>query len=203
MSQDYLDIDKKLQSVDRNDIWENFINTRNYDFRHAVWSNQRVSYLSGFSAYDNFIVKIVKDKLKLDEYRRTSSDFYKDIKRVFGEETGKIVWNDGEILILREIRNSLAHEGGKINDKLKKLKHECVLEDDVIQITPKDIKRLFSAITCAVEAIVSCSRDNECLNRKQEDEKFNYRCTGDSVCYLLKDTSSRLAASARNTALKT
>lgn len=159
MSQDYLDMDKKLQLVNHNDIWENFINTRNYVFRHTVWSNQRVSYLSAFSAYDNFIVKIVKDKLKLDKYRRTNNDFNKDIKRIFGEETGKIVWNDGELLVLRKIRNSLAHEGGKTSDPLTlmELKQECVLKDDVIQITPKDIKRLFSAITSAVEAIVNHS----------------------------------------------
>lgn len=162
MSQDYLDMDKKLQLVNHEDIWGNFINTRNYVFRHTVWSNQRVSYLSGFSAYDNFIVKVVKDKLKLNKYRRTNSDFNNDIKRIFGEETGKIVWNDGELLVLRKIRNSLAHEGGKINDPstLRELKHECDLEDDVIQITPKDIKRLFSAITSAVEAIVNHSVNN-------------------------------------------
>lgn len=157
MSQDYFDIDKKVPIIiDSYGIWDNLLKMPKPIFSYALWSNQRVSYLSGFSAYDNFIVKIVKNELKLDEYRR-GAKFSNDIKRVFGEEIGKLVWNDGEIFILREIRNSLAHEGGKINNKLRQLKHECVLEDDVIQITPKDIKRLFLAITSAVEAIVNHS----------------------------------------------
>ncbi len=167
ISHDYFDIDKKLPiAIDSYGIWEDLLRMPKYTFMYAVWSNQRVSYLAGFSAYDNFIARVVKDALNLDRCRTTDRDFPDKIKNAFGNNAAALAWTGDEITTLREIRHSLAHAGGKITDPLRQRKYGCVFKDDIIQITPKDIKRLFLAITSAVEAIVSCSRDNECLNRK-------------------------------------
>jgi hypothetical protein len=158
MSQDYFDINKKLPIViDRYGIWDNLLKMPIPIFNHALWSNQRVSYLSGYSAYDNFMARVVKDALNLERCRTTDREFHNNVKEAFGIKAAKLAWTGDEITTLREIRNSLAHAGGKITDNLKKRNHECRLENDIIQITPKDIKRLFSAITSAVEDIVNHS----------------------------------------------
>lgn len=160
MSQEYLEINKNLSVMDGHSIWDNLLKMPKPIFSHAVWSNQRVSYLSGFSAYDNFMGRVVKDILNLDKCRTTNRCFPDDVKTAFGKKAAELAWTCDEITTLREIRNSLAHAGGKMTDQLRKRKHECVLENDIIQITPKDIKRLFLVITSAVEAIVDNSRDN-------------------------------------------
>jgi hypothetical protein len=158
MSQDYLDIDKKVPIIiDSYGIWDNLLKMPKPIFGYALWSNQRVSYLSGYSAYDNFMAIVVKDALNLERCRTTDRDFHNNVKEAFGIKAAELAWTGDEITTLREIRNSLAHAGGKITDNLKKRNHECRLENDIIQITPKDIKQLFSAITSAVEAIVNHS----------------------------------------------
>lgn len=166
MSSDYLDIDQKFPVIDSKSLWDNYLDMENPTFAYAVWSNQRVSYLSGFSAYDNFMARVVQDALNLPKCRTTYRNFPENVKEAFGSEVAGIAWTGNEMKTLREIRHSLAHAGGKVTDKLRQRNHECVLENDIIQITPDNIKRLFRAITSAVEGIVDKLCDNEWLNKK-------------------------------------
>jgi hypothetical protein len=166
MSSDYLDIDQKFPVIDSKSLWDNYLDMENSTFAYAVWSNQRVSYLAGFSAYDNFMARVIKDALKLPECRTTSRYFSEDIKKAFGSEVTNVAWTGDEMITLRLIRNSLAHAGGKLTDELKQRKHGCIIENDIIQITPENIKHLFRAIISAVESIVDKSCDNEWLNKK-------------------------------------
>lgn len=84
MSSDYLDKDHKIPVVDGESLWGNYLDMENSTFAYAVWSNQRVSYLSGFSAYDNFMAGVIKDALKLPQCRTTSRYFAEDVKKAFG-----------------------------------------------------------------------------------------------------------------------
>jgi len=166
ISKEYLNSDNKLSVVKKEYIWNAYIEGKNQVFIYMVWSNQRVSYLSGFSAYDDFLGKVVKDAINLPKCRTTSGYFVNDIEKAFGSEVAKLAWTGYEMTTLREVRNSLAHAGGKLIDTLKQREHNCKVIDDMLQITPTDIKRLFEAITSAVEAIVNHSSNNQYLTNQ-------------------------------------
>ena len=172
ISNGYMNRDMKLPVVDRETAWNAYLNSDNEIFVYTIWSNQRVSYLSGFSAYDNFMARIVKHARNLSKCQTTPRNkFGKYVEEAFGSEVAELAWTGDEMTTLHYIRNSLTHAGGKITDTFKQREHKCIIINDTLQITPADIKRLFEAITLAVEAIVEQSADNPYLTRELKEEK--------------------------------
>jgi hypothetical protein len=66
-----------------------------------------------------------------------------DAGQHFGPQIADDCLNSSDVKIARLVRNSLAHNGGKETDDLKKVKHGILVEDDVFQIMAPDTRRLF------------------------------------------------------------
>lgn len=129
-------------------------------FRLATWGSQRSAYVSAYNAYDHFLVRCLRIKVKNPTVRlprgRKSGQRLGD---VFGDDVRNRCWDNREFRIARALRNSLCHEGGKETDELRDSidpPHEISMtnKDKMLQVMPEDTKRLLRLIEDAAQYIV-------------------------------------------------
>lgn len=140
--------------------WETYLEEHYYQL--SIWSSQRLSYLTIYTSYENFITHLMQITTDNPDYEMPKSKvFKKQFKNVFGQELLEKCWNNKQIQIARFARHSLSHVSGKETKKLKDNEHHFKVVDNRIHITPNDIKNLFCDISKAVKelAIMSSTMD--------------------------------------------
>ncbi len=77
-----------------------------------------------------------------------------DARKEFGDEVADFCLVDEQVEIARLARNALAHNGGKMNDKLQKKDHGFFVVDGVLHVVAADNHRLFNMLKVRVSKIV-------------------------------------------------
>lgn len=134
-------------------LWEEYIKLP--AFYLGLWGSQRVGYVSIYNAYDNFVVEMVKVALSPPRCRSSDSGFNNQFAIAFGEPLKAKCWTDGRLNIARAARHALSHAGGRVTKELADLrpKHDFVVEDDRIQVTPEKTKELYGLLKDCVSAL--------------------------------------------------
>src|SRR5262245_23849434 len=124
-------------------------------FYLGLWGSQRIAYVAIYNAYDNFISHLVRSALNLARCRASEDGFKKRLVEAFGEPLKDKCWTDHRLNIARAARHSLSHAGGRVTKELGDLrpKHDFVVVDDRIQITPDKTRELFRLLTECVYAL--------------------------------------------------
>jgi hypothetical protein len=144
--QDLLAQQAQERSVDANEMWAAFLGGEaRAEFRLSIWGSQRISYGAIYHTYEDFVRECIGLAMGTSTYRPRGGTrrLVADAGQHFGSQIAGDCLNAPEMRIARLVRNSLAHNGGKETNELKKVKHGIVVEDDVLQIMAPDTRRLF------------------------------------------------------------
>ena len=135
------------------ELWEEYIKLP--AFYLGLWGSQRIGFVSIYNAYDNFVVEMVKVALSPPRCRSSDSGFNNLFASAFGEPLKAKCWTDGRLNIARAARHALSHAGGRVTKELADLrpKHDFVLEEGRIQITPDKTKELYGLLKDCVYAL--------------------------------------------------
>ncbi len=134
------------EEFDPQTIWREFLRPDIQEFQLCIWGSQRICYGAIFHAYENFVrqcVGVTKDE---PDYRAYFNQLVKDVESTFGLQAAEFCLTEQNIKIARQVRNALAHNGGRITDEIESRPHDLAVEDGVIQIMAPDTKNLFDLL---------------------------------------------------------
>lgn len=137
-------------------IWADFM--KQDAFRLALWESQRSSYLAFYNAYEAFLVSCLKIGTGRTCLRAADRDFKEVLRTGLLEDIAKPCWFHGEILLAREVRNALSHNGGQESPALKKIQHKLKVIDEDVHIVAGDVHRMLMRLRLAVEKIISVTK---------------------------------------------
>jgi hypothetical protein len=133
------------------DVWAVYL--YNNAFQGALWKVAENSYCSLYYAYENLLVAIAleySDK----KIRVTDRDFTAQLNNILGESITTRVWSSSKIILAKEIRNAIVHNGGKLTDKLVKLKYENISDNGDVIISASDTRNLYNMLKPLVTKLV-------------------------------------------------
>jgi hypothetical protein len=133
------------------ETWRAYLESNVYKL--LLWGSQRICYVSIYNSYENLIVHCVKIALSLTRCRTNSSEFKNQFSKAFGVTIRDKCWTNDSLNIVRVVRHSLSHAGGRITEDLAPLKHGFVVNDGRIQVTPEKAKELLSLLQDCVYSL--------------------------------------------------
>jgi hypothetical protein len=137
-------------------LWQAHLS--NEVFQLTVCNALRICYVSIYNTYDNFIGQCISIAHSKEIRTSDGKDFRKLFLTAIGENALDKCWAGEEIDMARKIRHKLSHAGGRVDSNFK-YKDKCLIEDNVIQILPDEIKQLFSVLKEAVSVLVDIAKD--------------------------------------------
>lgn len=143
--------------VDREEIWKQYLQEHVYQI--TIWSSLRICYVAIFNAYDNFIAQLMQTITGDLAIRTTNSSFRNQLSSFLGESIKQKCWVSKDLNIIRCVRNSITHAGGRKTDHLKNVKHRVKIVDGKLQITPDDLRDEYGILKEAALAIIKHVRD--------------------------------------------
>ena len=133
------------------DFWGEYLKTN--EFKGSLWKVAEGAYNSIYFAYENFIVSLLNKKQE-KSIRITDRQFNSLLIDEFGVNLANLVWNDSFVAVSREVRNCLAHNGGKASPRLKKMRPLPMIEKENILISATDVRLLYQKLKPKVYSIV-------------------------------------------------
>ncbi len=141
-------LDYKLS---QQDIWEKYF--EEHVFQITLWSSLRISYVAIYNAYENFIVQCARIATG-DQSIVVGRDLNKSFSEAFGESMLQKCWASNDMYIIRQVRHSLSHAGGRNTKKLKRLKHSVRIDDGKLQIVPDDLRHEYAVLQEGTLALI-------------------------------------------------
>jgi hypothetical protein len=121
----------------------------------GVFGMTQTCYGTTFHAYEHFISRCVGLAKNKPHFKADGAQaLVADVRKEFGDEVADFCLVDEQIEIARLARNALAHNGGKMNEKLKKKDHGFFVVDDVLHVVAADNHRLFNILKVRVSKLV-------------------------------------------------
>lgn len=133
------------------DTWQSYLKEHVYQL--SLWGSQRISFVSIYNSYENFLVRAVCLARSIDSCRSSDKCFKKYLSESFGDTLREKCWTSTDIHIARLARHALSHAGGRVDDKLAKQKHGFEIRDGRIQVVPEKTKALFSLLKDCVYSL--------------------------------------------------
>ena len=116
----YLNNENSTLEFPTEKVWEDYLEV--HPFQLSIWGSQRLSYLTIYTSYENFITQLMRIALEKPDYKMPKSDDFKnEFRNVFNQELLDKCWNDRNIKIARYARHSLSHVSGEETEELKTL----------------------------------------------------------------------------------
>lgn len=144
--------DRVGQTATIDEFWPQFL--ADPAFQMTVWSSQRLAYVSFYNAYEAFLVECAKLASSETSLRTQSQEFKTVLRNSFARDVYDSCWSSLDISVAREIRHSLSHAGGRLTEKLLRMKHQVLVEDGCLQILPDDNKALLHCLRKGVDSLV-------------------------------------------------
>jgi hypothetical protein len=133
-------------AFDLKTLWSDFLSPDIQEFHLSLWGSQRLCYGAVYHAYENFIRQCVGIARKEPDYQALFAQLVRDGKAAFGETVTAYCLEDQVVTAARLTRNALAHNGGRMTDRLRRIPHDLVVENEEIQIMPPHTRKLFDEL---------------------------------------------------------
>ncbi len=134
----------------KQELWNEYLKING--FKGALWKLAENSYCGLYYAYELLLVGVLNTALE-QPIRVTDRGFSKSVLSHFGGVIGNRLWNDAYISTAREVRNCLAHNGGKASHKLLRMPSLPMIDDNQIMISASDTRALYSILKTRVELL--------------------------------------------------
>lgn len=125
------------------------------EFQLSIAGSQGQTYCGLVFAYEWFVVNCFR-ALGGDEQERPGwKKFWPEFKSLLGGEPKATYWDDREVRIAREVRNCIAHLGGKAKPELLAEKHDLFISPEgIISIQPLNNRALFDVLKQKVTQLI-------------------------------------------------
>jgi hypothetical protein len=141
-------IEQELAAVsplDPDEIWRGYLKIP--EFALSLWASMRKAYGSLYYAYENYLRAVVGAARNDDDYKAyKTSQLKEDFAAHCGDPLAVDCIDHPRIVIAREVRNSLTHNGGRLSPKLAAKPHGILVYDNRFQIFPDDVRALFALL---------------------------------------------------------
>ena len=125
--------------------WEAYLGSP--PFQMSIWGIMRITFVSMYNAYEEFLVHATKLALGVGRLRTTQKDFRDLLLKVYGPEVAAAIWTSNSSLdMFRLVRHSLSHAGGRITAELRGKNLPFPVEDDRLQIHPGHVRQLYEIL---------------------------------------------------------
>jgi hypothetical protein len=135
-------------TIDVNALWDSYaVNPPCEEFRIAIWGSQRLCYGALYHGYENFLRQCVDIALG-----HSTPHFYRanvlaaKIREKFGDAIHDSCLADERVDTARQVRNSLAHNGGLVPAEIHDRQHGFDVEDNYLQVKPVNTHGLFDVL---------------------------------------------------------
>jgi hypothetical protein len=142
----------EAEELDSQAMFEQFLyGPGGSELQLSIWGTQRIVYGSLFHAYENFVNQTVGLARSEPNYKGFPFDkLVADAKTVFGDSTAKYCLTDPFVKASRLVRNALAHNGGRVDEKLAGVDHGIEVVDGELQVMPPDNRKLLNELKVRV-----------------------------------------------------
>lgn len=127
------------------------------EFAFSLSATQEQCLCFLFAAYEHFIVRIYETIKHVSDYQ-TGTKSEKEFVEAFGARAADFCWSSNEITFIKQCRNAIVHDGGKItNRRLTKLSPLNITYDSIdghLVIRPKDVRWAYSVIKERITRLV-------------------------------------------------
>ncbi|MCF7515337.1 hypothetical protein L3V43_17695 [Pseudoalteromonas sp. L23] len=144
--------------VSLDQVWNEYLKIDG--FNGALWKTAENAYCSLYYAYENLVVSILA-KLSGDKVRVTDRNFHRTFSSCLSEKLLGNVWSSPKVVLAKEIRNSIVHNGGKCTPKLERLKFSSLSETGDVMISASDTRELYNFLKPLVMMVVKSAVERE------------------------------------------
>lgn len=131
-------------AFDPQTAWREFLSLSEFQF--SLWGSQRLAYGALYYAYEDFLLRVFTLATGRSNYEIRSKQFGKDFAQLFGTGLRDACWSDPQVHIARLTRHALVHNGGRLTERLRNLKHGLRITSGEIQIMAPDTRALFDLL---------------------------------------------------------
>ena len=131
--------------------WKDYLETT--PFQMGVHALMRQTYLAIFSAYEDYIISLLKLASGDANIRITSQDFNKKFRGTFGDLV-ESVWFDPRIRKAQLVRHALMHAGGRVTPDLERQEIPVAVHKEYIHIFPEHNQALYDLLKVPALAIL-------------------------------------------------
>ena len=125
-------------------LWDRIV--PEFEFSASLWASQRLCFGAIYYAYEDFLVRTYRVIAVDPDYRiRNAKQFGDDFAKAFTNGLRDYCFA-GDVNVARMVRNSIAHNGGRETEELRKEKHPYRVESGEIQIVPSNTTSLFELL---------------------------------------------------------
>ena len=154
-----VEVDKSLKlDFDLEAAWKDYLETT--PFQMGVHALMRQTYLAIFSAYEDYIISLLKLASGDANIRITSQDFNKKFRGTFGDLV-ESVWFDPRIRKAQLVRHALMHAGGRVTKDLECQEIPVLVHEGYLHIFPEHNQALYDLLKVPALAILESSSFSE------------------------------------------
>lgn len=127
------------------------------EFAFSLSATQEQCLCFLFAAYEHFIVRLYETKQQTTDYQ-TNNQSEKHFAKAFGDEAATFCWSSNEIKFIKQCRNAIVHDGGKVTTsrkgKLDALNIGYETLEGYLVIRPKEVKWTYHVIKERITKLV-------------------------------------------------
>lgn len=133
-------------------VWDSLLNLKKDDgslvaeFPMAVWGSQQIGFGATYHAYENFVRTVLEKLSGKPGYRiKYDGKVQKDIGMFLDKSISDQCIDDPKIKLAKEIRNSLAHQGGfvEVDPATPNQYHGFRVVNNIVQVEATNNRELF------------------------------------------------------------
>jgi len=145
-----------MPTLDVDELFHQFLfGNGGSEMQLGVFGLAQTCYGTTFHAYEHFVSRCVGLAKGKPNYKADGAQtLVADARKEFGDEVAEFCLVDEQVEIARLARNALAHNGGKMNEKLKAKDHGFFVVDGVLHVVAADNHRLFNMLKVRVSKLV-------------------------------------------------
>jgi|LakMenEpi03Aug12_release.lakeMendotaPanAssembly.Ray.scaffolds.fasta_scaffold41451_1 hypothetical protein len=154
-----VEVDKSLKlDLDLEAAWKDYLKI--VPFQLGVHALMRQTYLAIFSAYEDYIISLLKLASGEPNIRITDRDFNKKFRGAFGDLV-ESVWYDSRIQKAKLVRHALMHAGGRVTKDLECHDIPVKVHEGYLHIFPEHNQALYDLLKVPALAILKSGSINE------------------------------------------
>ena len=139
-----VEVDKSLKlDFDLEAAWQDYLKL--IPFQMGVHALMRQTYLAIFSAYEDYIISLLKLASGDPNIRITNQDFNKKFRGTFGALV-ESVWFDSRIQKAKLVRHALMHAGGRVTPALEGKETPVAVHEGYMHIFPEHNQALYDLL---------------------------------------------------------
>jgi hypothetical protein len=154
-----VEVDKSLKlDLDLEAAWKDYLKI--VPFQLGVHALMRQTYLAIFSAYEDYIISLLKLASGEPNIRITDRDFNKKFRGAFGDLV-ESVWYDSRIQKAKLVRHALMHAGGRVTKDLECQDIPVLVHEGYLHIFPEHNQALYDLLKVPALAILESGSFSE------------------------------------------